>query len=64
MNFWAFLFLLIVFGWIGFGRLVDSDTHGGRLARAFLAGIFVRLTGKPVAPEKPTDGEGGDDRAA
>ena len=45
MTFWTFAFLALVFGWIGIGRLVNSDAPSGRLARDFIAGLIARLTG-------------------
>ena len=58
MSAWTTVILLVVLSWIGSGRLVNSDTPSGRLARGFLAGIIFRLTGKEVNPDEPTDEDG------
>jgi len=45
MNFWTFLFLLIVFGWIG----MNSDSKAGQLARMVIIMAAKRLFGRKEA---------------
>lgn len=52
MNLLTFVFLSAVFLWLGIGKLVNSDTHSGKAARALLAALAVRLRGLPSPPEE------------
>jgi hypothetical protein len=58
VNFWAFLFLLIVFTWIG----INSNTEAGKLARLLVLAIIERFAcrhdAKPMIGEKKPYHEG------
>ena len=51
MTFWTFAFLALVFGWIGVGRLVNSDAPSGRLGAR--GNIGQRGQSFAVVPRRP-----------